>query len=437
MPLQFSRVAQLTLPLVTGGTRVGSGFLLAERLVLTAGHIADDELDGPIRVSLPYVAASATGSTVWSGSGAGLDAALIELDRPPTGPQLTQWRSVRWGRLTGQQPGVPAMAVGFPWVLRGDDGQRVPDQVAGRINPGAAMGQRYDLNVEGAHPLSRARDRSPWSGLSGAALFSGNLLIGVLVMDTPGFQAARLTAEPVWRLLADQGFAAQLRCHGCSTEVESVELSGLFELPPKPRDSPASLLRADQAIAQFRGREQELDMLRRWCADEEPLAVALVTGTGGQGKSRLARELCLQMRGDGWLAGFAATAGQATPAAEQLAHSQLPVLLAVDYAEIRTDLHQLLKAAEEPSSRVRLLLLARSAEDWWDRFDRYLCTARVPAIKHALPFLEDSATGRARAYRQGAARLCGPPCRNRQQNPILVEDRQRTRHRPRSTFTGW
>ena len=86
MPLQFVRfdqVVQLTVGLASGKTRVGSGFLLAERLVLTAAHVVKGELAEPIHLSLPYVAASATGLTVWSGSAVGLDAALIELARPP------------------------------------------------------------------------------------------------------------------------------------------------------------------------------------------------------------------------------------------------------------------------------------------------------------------------------------------------------------------
>jgi putative sterol carrier protein len=402
MPLpfvQFDQVAQLTVRLGSGKTRVGSGFLLAERLVLTAAHVVRGDLADQIHVSLPFVAASATGSIMWSGSAVGLDAALIELDRPPATARPTLPPSVRWGWLTGQQPGVPATAVGFPRVLRADDGQRPPDHLNGRINPGVAMGQRYDLNLDGVPPRSTEARRSAWSGLSGAALYSANLLIGVMVIDTPNFQSGRLTAVPAWRLLADEDFAARLRRHGCSTEVESVELSGLFERPPGFLESPASMLRADQAIVRFRGREEELDKLQRWCANEQPLAVALVTGPGGQGKTRLARELCLQMRKNGWLAGFADNTERATGAAERLADSRLPVLLAVDYAETRPGpLRRLIEATELPSNRVRLLLLARSARDWWDRVRQQ--HASVPAMKQALPVLDDSATGRAGAYRQ-------------------------------------
>ena len=74
-----------------------------------------------------------------------------------------------------------------------------------------------------------ANEPSPWSGLSGAAAFSGDLLIGVVVIDTPRFRSGRLTAVPAWRLLEQPGFAAVLESHGCSLRCESVELLGLFE----------------------------------------------------------------------------------------------------------------------------------------------------------------------------------------------------------------
>jgi hypothetical protein len=225
--LAFDRVGQVAVALASGKTRIGSGFLLAPRLVLTAAHVVEDAGRPAQRLTVRFPAAgngAVSGSPVWSGTAAGLDAALLRLDAAPAG--VVSRRALRWGRLTGQQPGVPATAVGFPRALRADDGQRIPDQPAGTVNPGVAFGARYDLILDGAHPLAQAKDPSPWSGLSGAALFSGELLIGVLVLDTPHFASGRLTSVPVWRLLADPGFTRILTEHGCSPVWESVELSG-------------------------------------------------------------------------------------------------------------------------------------------------------------------------------------------------------------------
>ena len=156
---------------------------------------------------------------LWSGSAEGLDAALVELSTAPQGPVRIRASAVRWGRLTGQRPGVRATAVGFPRALKDSEGTRVPEQVDGAINPGVAFGERYDVNLSGAHPLVDAEDPSPWAGLSGAALYCDALLVGVVVIDTPNFQSGRLTAVPIWRLLANAAFVDGLGRHGCAPEV--------------------------------------------------------------------------------------------------------------------------------------------------------------------------------------------------------------------------
>jgi hypothetical protein len=309
--LVFDRVAQLTVRRSTGKQGLGSGYLVGEGLVLTAAHVVDDVLDDTlVNVSFPAAGAVGTGSVVWSGSEVGLDAALVRLQDAPAGIRS---RAVSWGRLTGSRPGVGATAVGFPRALRETDGTRTPDQVDGTINPGTAFGERYDINLAGAHPLVQALAPSPWAGLSGAAAFCGDLLVAVIVIDTPRFQAGRLTSVPIWRLLADGGFRDVVEAVGCPTTPESVELSGLFERGRVRVDSPASLLRADRAVVRFRGRDRELAELTAWAHDEDAEvdgAVRLVTGPGGQGKTRLAGELCSNLEADGWIAGFAVRDGR-------------------------------------------------------------------------------------------------------------------------------
>ncbi len=305
MALEFEQVARLTVPLPNGRSRTGSAFLIADRLVLTAAHVVDEVAsEAEIEVSLPAAEASASGSVAWSGSSRGLDAALVHLSAAPAGPVRIRPRRVRWGRLTGQRPGVSATGVGFPRVLKDKDGDRVPDQIDGTINPGTAFGQRYDVRLTGTHPLAAADDPSPWAGLSGAALFSDELLTGVVVIDTPNFQSGRLTAVPVWRLLGEDGFTKVLREHQVSEQWESVELSGLFEQQRARLDSPASLLRADTAVVRFRGREEILTKLRNWCGEQHDLAGLLLVGPGGQGKTRLAQQLCEDLRRAGWITGF-------------------------------------------------------------------------------------------------------------------------------------
>ena len=57
-----------------------------------------------------------------------------------------------------------------------------------------------------------------------------------------------------------------------------------------------------------------------------------------------------------------------------------PMLLVVDYAETRTGLGNLLRAVLDDPGPVRVLLLARSLGEWWDR----LAEESAPAVAQLL-----------------------------------------------------
>ena len=94
----------------------------------------------------------------------------------------------------------------------------------------------------------------------------------------------------------------------------------------------------------------------------------LVTGGGGSGKTRLALELVRRMNGRGWeCVPVAEDAEREAVGAGRAVASRGGLLLVVDYAEARTGLEGLLEAAAGDEGRVRVLLLARQAGDWWER----------------------------------------------------------------------
>ncbi len=134
---------------------------------------------------------------------------------------------------------------------------------------------------------------------------------------------------------------------------------------------PGALLRAEYGIVPFHGRDQELENLLEWSRAEDALRVRLYTGAGGMGKSRLALELCRQLCGEGWQAGFMApdSSPPATELWQALQARRKPSLLVVDYAETRRDLlvPLLKEMAQGVEGKTRILLLARAALDWWEQ----------------------------------------------------------------------
>ena len=79
----------------------------------------------------------------------------------------------------------------------------------------------------------------------------------------------------------------------------------------------------------FHGREQELEELSVWSAGEPGLELALLHGAGGNGKTRLAAELCRRMQRGGGIAGFL-VADTAKDAIEALGEVTAPLLVVVD-----------------------------------------------------------------------------------------------------------
>lgn len=131
---------------------------------------------------------------------------------------------------------------------------------------------------------------------------------------------------------------------------------------------PSALLRAEYEVVPFAHRETELDRLRGFLLGDDRAAALLMTGSGGQGKTRLARHLCAEVTADGWVAGF--LADEVAPATvTSVCALETPMLLVIDYAEGRTE--QAIAAMAAFSARTgakgRLLLIGRSAGEWQDK----------------------------------------------------------------------
>ncbi|SCE66784.1 Tetratricopeptide repeat-containing protein [Micromonospora matsumotoense] len=136
------------------------------------------------------------------------------------------------------------------------------------------------------------------------------------------------------------------------------------ELP----ESVAWLLHPGQAVVDFIGRGWVLRQLESWTTDFDTVAVRLLTGAGGVGKTRLAREFAGRL--PGWRCEWI-HAGAEEQTAALITSGGVPsrLLVVVDYAETRdrAGVAALVCAAQRATGvRVRVLLIARGAGLWWE-----------------------------------------------------------------------
>lgn len=116
----------------------------------------------------------------------------------------------------------------------------------------------------------------------------------------------------------------------------------------------------------FQNRD-ELTVLLDWCRQTtagDSTGLAVVTGIGGSGKTRLALELANRLRREGWYAG---TFPKGVAGAGWLAGVVSPVLVVLDYADGRvTDATALLAALRtRRESPAVVLLTARAVDGDW------------------------------------------------------------------------
>ena len=205
------RVVAVVADLGAGRVQIGSGYLVRQRLVLTARHCTMDQKTGrpvrSLRVFRRSDAAEASARICVSPEG--LDVALVEIDEDRGWPAPADLGPPRFGRVDRTRSGElhDCQAVGFPlWQVDSRDQQRNAAELHGTIRVTEDVESRRlvlrdpllsDVSVpRTAAPQDGAAD-SPWGGLSGALVFYNDSALGVVVEHHPRQGGSAITILPV------------------------------------------------------------------------------------------------------------------------------------------------------------------------------------------------------------------------------------------------
>ena len=253
--------------------------------------------------------------------------------------------------------GVPALlGEGFsrsPLVIDGDD---VRDLVANV--PDDAVGTWLAIDVEQA-TYSADGDAGDWA----CAIASG----------------ASYVKEWDWDVCVDVGGIRAQQDN--SSELPTLARAEKVLAPgylPLPDDStPLQMIQTRYGVVPFCSRPEYRE-LKEWAmgtakssGGKPDVSVAVLTGEGGAGKTRMAAQLCHDLEVLGWYTGFApAKSAMENDELTYLAELTTELLVVVDYAEEsrQEQLAALLRALRGRRSPTRIVLTARGIDSWWEDF---------------------------------------------------------------------
>jgi WD40 repeat protein len=296
--MQLDRVVPV-LRSAGGERRVGSGYRIAGRYVLTAAHCVrgDDHRvwlrDGERR------------ARVVADGGTAIDLALLEIISMPGQAPVGEMPPTRCGRVDRDVPGRigGCVTVGYPGHAARPEAPFTTAEVDGWIPAASGLTDTMTGRTEGfltlkaegtpPRPLPTGRTelgKSVWAGMSGAAVFAQDLLVGVVAEQHLPEGDGSLTVVPItW---AEQLPGADRARLLQALAVESASGMELIAVGAPVRRWASTL--SDRPVALVE-RPELLAALRQalLAADGRP---AVAAGMGGAGKSVLATQLARAVR---------------------------------------------------------------------------------------------------------------------------------------------
>ncbi|MET9965723.1 trypsin-like peptidase domain-containing protein [Streptomyces sp. NPDC006356] len=185
--LRAEQVAEIivSLPEPEGRGRRGSGYLVAPGRVLTAAHVVEGAVGVRVRFEAGRPGEWAVGATVaWKHDG--IDVAVLALPESALPERaVIGFRPVSLGEVSDHDAVLSCTAMGFPrFKLRADAAGRNFRDAEHMDAKCAVLANRREgtLDLRITAPPAEDPDPEPdaWEGMSGAAVFSGGYLIGVV-----------------------------------------------------------------------------------------------------------------------------------------------------------------------------------------------------------------------------------------------------------------
>ena len=267
------QVAEIIVALDDEPRRRGSGYRVGPGAVLTAAHVIDDAVSVQVRfdADLPgeWVAEAIS---CWTDPRS--DLAVLTMYTARGDPRVAV---PRFGRISDRAAVLATRAVGFPrFKLKNDDGTDVDDdrpryrdshQADGSVS---VLSNRREGTLEITVPLPEP-GISPWEGMSGAAVWVGDRIVGVITKHHRADGLGRLAAARLDLALEglDQGRRDELRALLDLPEVL------LDVIPPSVGERVRTAYQAqvrDITPDHLLDRDVELDELVGFCAGDQPYA---------------------------------------------------------------------------------------------------------------------------------------------------------------------
>jgi Trypsin-like peptidase domain/WD domain, G-beta repeat len=382
--------------------RYGSGLLVGGRQLLTAAHVVAGAVAvtvrGPDKVALP-----ADMDTALIGDPDRLDLALLAVPAAPALPGVAVAlvdRDVTTGEVI-----EGCWAVGYPSFqeVARDVAESVREtaQVRGWIPPlSGLVGDLLSLQVTATpKPLPAEQTRlgqSEWSGMSGAAVFAGEALVGVVTEHAPRRGSSEVTVIPLDRLIEPATAPPDAAGWWARLGIGDRDPAGLPRLPAgATRREPAyraSLRKLRGRTKVLIGREDELAQIAAFATGTDnassPDTVSdgylWLLGGPWAGKTALLAEAVQTMPGSVDVVAFFLVAREGRASREEFLGAVVPQLAwlldrdppaAVD-VDVFNDLWE--QAAQQAEAHDRRLLLVVDGLDEDLRPDRRSVAALLP-----------------------------------------------------------